>query len=116
MSEHTHPHPNYVRIWAILVALLAVSIAGPFFGHPVVTLVTAFGVAVVKAYMVAKNFMHVNVQKRYVAYMLLTCLIFMALFFSAVAPDVMKAEGNNWHKPEAQWQAGPHAADGNGGH
>ena len=92
MSEHLH-HPNYVKIWAWLVVLLAISVAGPFIGHPVVTLITAFGIAVVKAYLVAKNFMHVNVQKSFVAYMLLTCLIFMMLLFAGVAPDVMKAAG-----------------------
>jgi caa(3)-type oxidase subunit IV len=116
MSEHAHENPNYIKIWAILVVLLGISVLGPLFGHPVVTLVTAFGIALVKAYLVAKNFMHVNVQKRFVAYMLLTCLVFMALFFFAAAPDVMKAEGDNWYKPEAQWQAGAGTSEGHGDH
>lgn len=110
MSEHAPT--NYVKIWAILLVLLVISVAGPFLEIQAVTLITAFGIAVVKAYMVAKNFMHVNVQKRFVAYMLLTCLVFMALFFAGTAPDVMKAEGNNWYKPEAQWQFEPVATDG----
>ncbi|MCX5740705.1 MAG: cytochrome C oxidase subunit IV family protein [Proteobacteria bacterium] len=97
-EEHTH-HGNYVRIWAILVVLLMVSVAGPFFGHPVVTLVTAFGIAFVKAYLVAKNFMHVNVAPRYVAYLVGTMLMFMLLFFAGAAPDVMKSAGSNWVKP-----------------
>jgi len=46
-------HPSYVKIWALLIALLAVSIVGPFFGLLWFTLVTAFGIAVVKALMVA---------------------------------------------------------------
>ena len=41
MSEYHHP--NYVRVWAILVALLCVSVAGPFLGIPAVTLITADG-------------------------------------------------------------------------
>ena len=97
MSE-TH-HGNYVKIWAILCVLLAVSIVGPFFGIRIVTLVTAFGIAIVKAYLVAKNFMHVNVQPRYVAMMLGTALAFLLIFFAGVAPDVMKAEGTLWEKP-----------------
>lgn len=112
MSEHAHEHPNYVRIWAILLILLVISVAGPFLGIPVVTLITAFGIAVVKAYIVAKNFMHVNVQKRFVAYMLLTCLVFMVLLFAGVAPDVMKADGDNWYKPDAQWQFEPVSTGG----
>jgi caa(3)-type oxidase subunit IV len=96
-TEHTHV--NYVRIWAILVVLLGVSVVGPMFGIKAVTLITAFGIALVKAYLVAKNFMHVNVEKRYIPYIVLTALVFMLLFFAGTAPDVMKKEGTNWEKP-----------------
>jgi caa(3)-type oxidase subunit IV len=101
--DPAHAHPNYVKIWAILVVLLAISVIGPQFGIRVVTLITAFGIAVVKAYMVAKNFMHITVAKRYVVYLVTTCLVFMLLFFAGVSPDVMKDSGSNWKKlPE--WQ------------
>jgi caa(3)-type oxidase subunit IV len=109
---HTH-HPNYVRIWAILCVLLGVSVAGPLLGHPLVTLVTAFGIAVVKAYMVAKNFMHINLAPRYVAYLVGTCLVFMLLFFAGTAPDVMKLQGTRWEKPS--WKAANAAAHAGGG-
>jgi len=113
-EEHTH-HGDYVRIWAILVVLLVISVAGPFFGHPLVTLVTAFGIAVVKAYLVAKNFMHINVAPRFVAYLVGTMLMFMLLFFAGAAPDVMKSEGTNWGKPA--WVAAHEAAvHGGAGH
>ena len=98
-DEH-HDHPNYVKIWAILLALLIVSVVGPMFGIRAVTLLTAFGIAVVKAYLVAKNFMHINVEPKYVAYLMATMLVFMLLFFAGAAPDVMKFEGSNWVKPE----------------
>jgi caa(3)-type oxidase subunit IV len=97
-EEHTH-HGNYVKIWAILVGFLVVSVAGPFFGHPIVTLVTAFGIALVKAYLVAKNFMHINVAPRYVVYLVTTTLVFMLLFFAGAGPDVMESHGTNWQKP-----------------
>ena len=113
-EEHTH-HGDYVRIWAILVVLLVVSVAGPFLGHPLITLVTAFGIALVKAYLVAKNFMHINVAPRYVAYLVGTCLMFMLLFFAGAAPDVMKADGTNWSKP-AWVAAHDAAAQGGAGH
>ena len=45
-----------------------VSVAGPMLGVKWLTLITAFGIAIVKAYLVAKNFMHVNVEQRFVAY------------------------------------------------
>ena len=111
MSEHAeHPEVNYVKICAILLALLAVSIAGPFLGIQVVTLLTAFGIAIVKAYLVAKNFMHLNIEPRYAVYLLVTMLVFMLLLFAGSAPDVMKHEGANWIKPrvEVETQAPAH--------
>ena len=102
-TEHTHV--NYVRIWAILVVLLGVSVAGPMFGIKAVTLITAFGIALVKAYLVAKNFMHINVEKRFVPYIVLTVLVFMLLFFAGTAPDVMKKQGTQWEKPS--WITAP---------
>jgi caa(3)-type oxidase subunit IV len=119
MSDHaheaSHAHPNYVRIWAILVVLLVVSVLGPMLGHKAVTLVTAFGIAVVKAYLVAKNFMHINVEKRFVPYAVTTVLVFMLLFFAGTAPDVMKKEGTQWEKPS--WKVAPAEAPaaGHGG-
>jgi caa(3)-type oxidase subunit IV len=94
-------HRNYVKIWAILVALLVVSVLGPTLGIKIVTLITAFGIALVKAYLVAKNFMHLDVEKRIVWYILATCLVFMVLFFAAVSPDVMKHEGTRWSNEAA---------------
>jgi caa(3)-type oxidase subunit IV len=96
-TEHTHV--NYVKIWAILVVLLAVSVAGPMLEIQIVTLITAFGIALVKAYLVVKNFMHIDVEKRFIPYACVTVLVFMVLFYAGTAPDVMKKQGRNWEKP-----------------
>jgi len=101
-EEHAAHEVNYVKIWAILLVLLAVSIAGPTLEIKVVTLLTAFGIAIVKAYLVAKNFMHLNIEPRYAVYLLCTVLVFMLLFFAGAAPDVMKHEGTNWVKPAVE--------------
>ena len=101
-EAHIH-HPNYVKIWAILVALLIVSVLGSMSHVRVVLLIAAFGVALAKAYLVAKNFMHVNVEKRWVPYLLIMCLLFVVILFAGVAPDVMKQGGLHWSKnPAAQ--------------
>lgn len=97
MSEEHHT--NYVKIWAILVVLLAISVIGPMFGHPLLTLFTAFGIACVKAYLVATRFMHINLTPRFVPYLVATSLVFMLLFFAGTSPDVMKKEGSGWVKP-----------------
>lgn len=89
-------HTNYVKIWGILLVLLVVSIVGPMVGIKWLTLMTAFGIAIVKAYLVASYFMHLNIERRYVVYLLVVTLGLMGLFFIAVAPDVMKHDGANW--------------------
>lgn len=92
-------HTNYVKVYFILLALLIVSILGPELEIRWVTLATAFGVAFVKAWMVAKNFMHIGAAPRYVTYLVTTCVVLMLLFFAGTAPDVMKLDGTNWEKP-----------------
>lgn len=100
-EAHIH-HPNYVKVWAVLVVLLIVSVLGSLTSIRWLILITAFGVAVVKAYLVAKNFMHVTIEKRFVPYLLVTCLVFMALLFAGVAPDVMKHSGLHWENSAAK--------------
>jgi caa(3)-type oxidase subunit IV len=99
-AHAAHAHPNYVKIWAILVVLLGVSIVGPLLGMMWLTLITAFGIAVVKALMVAAYFMHLNIERTYIKQLLLVLLGLMLLLFAGVAPDVMKSTGRNWaHEP-----------------
>ena len=103
MTGETHVHhPNYVKIWAILVALLIVSVAGSFSSIRSVILVAAFGVAFVKAFLVAKNFMHVTVEKRWVPYLLLVMVAFVVILFAGVAPDIMRHSGLHWSNDSAK--------------
>lgn len=111
-ESHVH-HPNYVKIWAILVVLLIVSVLGSMSHIREVVLIAAFGVAIVKAYLVAKNFMHVNVEKRWVPYLLIVCLLFVVILFAGVAPDVMKHSGLHWVNPPVTHSAVAGAASKN---
>ncbi|MBI4484795.1 MAG: hypothetical protein HY655_02180 [Acidobacteria bacterium] len=77
MAERAHadaPHhaeTSYVAIWGVLCALLGTSVLGPMVGVRFLTLIAAFGIAIVKAYLV---------------------------FFGGVAPDVLEHEGLRWQK------------------
>lgn len=86
----------YIKIWALLLALLIVSILGPMFGNVWVTLFTAFGIAIVKAGMVAAYFMHLNIEKKYIWFLLFSMLLVMGALFMGVAPDVMQYSGHKW--------------------
>ena len=101
MSEHTSAM-HYVKIWLVLLVLLVVSILGPTLEIKILTLITAFGIAIVKALLVAAYFMHLNIEKRYVWYLLATMLLLVSLFFAGTAVDIMQPEGRNWQNLEAQ--------------
>jgi caa(3)-type oxidase subunit IV len=99
---HTTHHYNYVKIWVVLLVLLAFSILGPMLEIPTVTLITAFGIAFVKAFIVIKYFMHLTVEKKYIGFLLLTMIAFMIIFVGGVSPDVMRHEGQRWTNTAAQ--------------
>jgi caa(3)-type oxidase subunit IV len=126
-DNHGHGVEHYVRIWKILVVLLVCSVIGPFIGDwireggnetlaVVVTLITAFGIAFYKAYLVAKNFMHLNIEKPIVWYFLTTALAFMVLFFAGVSADVMNHTGSNWVNKAAKAEVARGLAAGSGHH
>jgi caa(3)-type oxidase subunit IV len=89
-------HPDYKKIYIALVILLAISVAGPHVGLKWLTLITAFGVALVKANLVVENFMHLKWEKVLAKWVLGVSLVLMALFFAGVSPDVMEHTGDRW--------------------
>ncbi|MBF0279855.1 MAG: cytochrome C oxidase subunit IV family protein [SAR324 cluster bacterium] len=95
-AAHGNHDARYIKIWGILVVLLAISVAGPMLEIQVITLITAFGIAIVKALMVCAYFMHLNVEKRYIWYMLIISVAFMGIFYFGSAPDVMQGSGTQW--------------------
>lgn len=100
-SEH-HGDGHYIKIYLILLALLFVSILGPELEIQIVTLITAFGVAVIKANLVVGHFMHLNVEKPIIKWVLGASVVLLALFWAGVAPDVQKHEGYQWENLAAQ--------------
>ena len=104
---------HYGKVWAILTGLFAVSYIGPLWIAPaagsmfgatvgkVVLMSTAFGIAIWKASLVVKEFMHLPLERRFIWYIEGIVVSFMLLFFFAVAPDVMQHEGRNWENRAA---------------
>jgi caa(3)-type oxidase subunit IV len=100
---HAHSsEEHYKKIWAVLCVLLVISVVGPMLEIMWVTLITAFGIAFVKAYLVVKEFMHVNIEKPVIRYAMVIALGFMVLFFAGTAPDIKKHEGLNWDHVSAK--------------
>lgn len=101
-SESDHGVKFYVKIYAILLVLFVISVLGPEFGHRTVTLITAFGIAIVKAYMVAVNFMHIRQEKKYIAFIMFAMLGAVFLFYIATSTDVQATYGNRWENHSAK--------------
>ncbi len=122
----SHSHPSYFKIYLLLLVLFVISVAGPEVAHLlgfedrsvgrlVFVLVTAFGIALVKAYYVLSYFMHLKFEKIYAPYILLSMVALLFVFFFGTATDVMKSKGHHWEKiyvePEVAAGEGHHAHD-----
>jgi caa(3)-type oxidase subunit IV len=108
-SEEHHDdghHVNYFAIYITLLVLFGISVAGPVIGDVTgvawITLVTAFGIAIVKARLVIDNFMHLKWEKRIMKWVLTTSLLLMFLMVAGVSVDVLNHEGNNWENVAAR--------------
>ena len=96
VDPHEADHvKHYTKIYFQLLGLFGISVLGPVIGGLVgskaLVLVTAFGIALIKAYLVCAHFMHLNIERRYIGYLLTTTVVFMLLFYAGVSPDV-----RNW--------------------
>jgi caa(3)-type oxidase subunit IV len=116
-SSHQGAHHSpsyYVKIWALLLFLLVVSILGPMLENKILTLITAFGIAVVKAAIVCAYFMHLNVEKKYIWYMLVAMLLMVGVFFAGTAVDINRPDGRNWINNGAHKQMEEHSTPATG--
>lgn len=108
MNSHAESTSHYIKIWIWLTILFIISVCGPLLEIRFVTLITAFGIALVKAFLVAYHFMHLKLEKKYIIYMLVTMLLMVILLFAGTAPDVMSPGGQQWKRLDNQQSAPAH--------
>ena len=97
-AHEPHSPMYYVKIWALLLGLLVISIMGPMLGNKILTVITAFGIAIIKALIVAAFFMHLNVERKYIWYIMFSMLCALGIFYFGTAADTMRLDGRNWTK------------------
>ncbi len=121
----SHSHPSYFKIYLLLLVLFVISVAGPEVAHLIgfedgtvsrliFVLITAFGIALVKAYYVLAYFMHLKFEKIYAPYILLSMVALLFVFFFGTATDSMKHEGHHWEKIYVEPEVA--AGEGHGDH
>lgn len=80
--------PNYVAIWGWLVALLIVGLAASFLpGARGLAVALIFATAVVKALLVALNYMHLRFEPRLIYAIAIVPVLFILMLMVVLFPD-----------------------------
>lgn len=90
MSAETHSHSHYVRIWAWLIGLLILGLGVallPFGKAMAIFLI--FAVAVVKAALVVKNYMHLTSESLLIHAIAIVPVILLICMALALVPDIV---------------------------
>ncbi|MBU6427658.1 MAG: hypothetical protein KGR26_01480 [Cyanobacteria bacterium REEB65] len=104
MSNHQDAsvESQYWKTWAVLGALMLLSIASYFTGIKSLAIFTSLVVALSCTFVATTVFMHLSVEPRFIAYLCIVAVAVMGLFFALVAPDVLEHTGTNWQNIAAQ--------------
>ena len=78
---------HYLVVWYWLMALVIVSVLAAFFLPKFQALVLIFAVAIIKALLVARNYMHLKNERAIIYAMALVPLTFIIIFLFALFPD-----------------------------
>jgi caa(3)-type oxidase subunit IV len=82
-------HPNYVGVWLWLVALLIASVGVTYIPAPTgVTLFLIFAMAVMKAVLVALNYMHLKFEQLLIYAMAIVPLAIFFILWIVLYPDI----------------------------
>ena len=81
------PYGVYWKVWAVLIALTAVTVAVSYVDMRHVTVLTATLIATVKATLVLLYFMHIRFEQRLFAIMVVAILLTYAVFIGLTFLD-----------------------------
>lgn len=89
MSSTTHSHPNYLRIFWILLVLTIVEVGITYLGLPKMLLAALLvTLAVWKAALVAMHFMHLKFEKKTLAIIALAPFTLCVFLILMLLPDI----------------------------
>ncbi|OGH62360.1 MAG: hypothetical protein A3G34_12185 [Candidatus Lindowbacteria bacterium RIFCSPLOWO2_12_FULL_62_27] len=89
MTESGAARPRYFTIWVWLVVLTLAYLAERLIGVPHrIALGLVFGIALVKALLVAWNYMHLRHESRMIFVILLIPILLFAILVTLLLPDI----------------------------
>ncbi len=93
-TAHTeHAHPNYVAIWAVLLAALIISLLLAYLEHAAIAVGLIFAIAIVKAALVAGFYMGLKFETRYVVLAITAGIVTLGILFAGLYPDITRVYG-----------------------
>ena len=83
-----HGHPNYTKVVIGLMILFAISLVVGYLTSPLIAVLLVFLTAIIKAGLVAANFMHLKFEAKLI-WVAVGAFVFIVLaFFWGVFPDI----------------------------
>ncbi len=97
---HVVPMRVLLAVFVVLLGLTFVTVAATWFDSGNWALVIAMGIATIKASLVALYFMHLRYDQPFYAIVLLTALLFLAIFLSITLLDTFQYQPDveNWRQ------------------
>lgn len=87
-EQDYHGHPNYGKIYLLLLALLGVSLVVGFAFSPLLAVLLIFLTAIIKAVLVVGNFMHLKFEPMLIWVAVGIVLFIILSFYFGVYPDI----------------------------
>lgn len=94
-TAKSHSLGFYVGVWVFLMAAIGLSLFLSSIGHPDLATSLIFGVAALKAMLVAYYYMGLSHEPRYISAIFVVGLLFVALLFIALIPDIVHVYGKS---------------------
>jgi len=89
MSSTTHSHPNYLRIFWILLVLTIIEVGITYLGLPKMLLAALLvSLAVWKASLVAMHFMHLKFEKKTLTIVAIAPFVLCVFLILMLLPDI----------------------------
>lgn len=79
----------YIKIWAALLVLLFISLYLASHGERVLATTLIFGIATIKAVLVAAYYMGLRWESKWVTSILLIGIVFMVILYTGLVPDIV---------------------------
>ncbi len=94
-----HGHPNYLKIYLILLGLFVLSVLASFLHTPILIFIAVFVISVIKGSMVLLYFMHLRWEPNLIWIMLGLALLTLFFLIVGLYPDTVPVEFFFYNNP-----------------